>query len=63
MIMDFKKNHEYVSKTDCAQEWAVIKSEMQGMATPIAGDPNVVTPAVMRAIAGSKEMEIWFKGL
>ena len=45
------------------QEWAVIKGEMQGMATPIAGDPDVVTPAVMSAIAGSKEMEIWFKSL
>ena len=41
------------------QDWDVIKGEMQGMATPIAGD----TPAVMRVIAGSKEMETWFKGL
>ena len=63
MIMDFKKNHEYVSKADCAQEQAVIKGEMQGMATPIAGDPDVVTPAVMSAIADSKEMDTWFKGL
>jgi len=62
-MIDFKKNHVYVGKSDHAQEWAVIKSEMQGMATSIAGDPDVVTPAVMRAIAGSKEMEIWFKGL
>lgn len=45
------------------QDWDVIKGEMQGMATPIAGDPDVVTPAVMRAIVGSKEMEAWFKGL
>lgn len=45
------------------QDWEVIKSEMQGMATPIAGDPDVVTPAVMSAIADSKEMETWFKGL
>jgi hypothetical protein len=26
------------------------------MATPIAGDPDVVTPAVMSAIADSKEI-------
>lgn len=45
------------------QEWEVIRDEMNGLVTPIAGDPDVVTPAVMSAIADSKEMETWFKGL
>lgn len=45
------------------QDWEIIKSEMQGLSKVGDGDPDVVTPAVLGAIAKSKVMEEWFKAL
>ena len=45
------------------QNWQVIKVEMQGLSIIADGDPDVVTPAVLGAIARSKVMESWFKKL
>ena len=45
------------------QDWAVIKAEMHGLSKVAADDPDVVTPAVLGAIAQSKVMEDWFKTL
>ena len=45
------------------QSWDIIREEMNKMATPIDGDPDIVKPTVMRAIARSLDMEKWFNNL
>jgi len=45
------------------QDWDVIKAEMESLSKPSSSDPDIVTPAVLRAISGSKIMEDWFKSL
>ena len=45
------------------QSWDIIREEMNKMATPIDGDPDIIKPTVMRAIAQSLDMEKWFNNL
>lgn len=45
------------------QSWDVIKAEFAAMAVPAAGDPDIVHPAVFKAISESADMENWFKSL
>lgn len=42
------------------QSWKVIKNEMIELAMPLPGDPDIVHPAVLGAIANSTYMEEWF---
>lgn len=50
-------------KGRAGQDWDVIKAEMVSLSKPSSGDPDIVAPAVLRAISGSKLMEDWFKSL
>lgn len=45
------------------QDWDMIKAEMESLSKPSYGDPDIVTPAVLRAISGSKLMKDWFESL
>ena len=45
------------------QPWQVIRNEMAKLATPIEGDPDIVHPVVLGAIASSSEMEAWYNTL
>lgn len=45
------------------QEWAQIKTEFAALALPGEGEPDVVYPAVMKAMSESPILEMWFKCL
>ncbi len=45
------------------QPWDIIKNELKALSKPMTGDPDIVLPAVLGAIAESVDMEKWFKSL
>lgn len=45
------------------QPWSMIRDEMSKLAVPMEGNPDIVYPAVMGAIAQSTDMEIWYNNL
>lgn len=45
------------------QDWAQIQIEFAAISSPVGGEPDVVYPAVMKAISESAVMESWFKSL
>ena len=45
------------------QEWESIKKEMKPLAIPMENNPDIVSPAVLGAIADSPVMESWFNSL
>lgn len=45
------------------QSWDLIKNEMLTQSTPVAGDPDIVYPAVLKAIGESDIMEAWYNSL
>lgn len=49
--------------TRAGQDWNKIKNEYASISNPVTGDPDIVYPAVMKAISGSSVVERWFKGL
>lgn len=50
-------------KTRAGQSWDLIKNEMLSQSTPMEGDPDIVYPAVLKAIGESEVMESWFNSL
>ena len=43
--------------------WEVMRDEMNKLSTPMDGNPDIVYPAVMGAIAQSTDMEAWYNKL
>lgn len=60
--MHFKKEMSRLT-VRAGQDWTQIKTEYVALSTPGTGEPDVVYPAVMKAIAESPIMESWFKSL
>lgn len=45
------------------QKWDMIRAELESVSSPTEGNPDIVYPAVMKAIAESLIMEMWFDSL
>ena len=58
----FKKEISRLA-TRAGQDWGQIKAEFTSISLPVFGEPDVVYPAVMKAISKSTVMETWFKSL
>lgn len=50
-------------KSSLGQPWDIIKKEMLSQSTPVDDDPNIIYPAVLKAIGESDVMETWFNSL
>ena len=58
----FKKELNRLS-TRAGQSWEMLKAEMIKLSSPTPNDPDVIQPAIMKAIAESEEMKAWFTAL
>ena len=50
-------------KSRVGQPWDVIKKEMLAQSTPVDNDPDIIYPAVLKAIGESEVMKTWFNSL